>query len=274
MTVMDHFLSQEEFELLKCASCGLIKTHPCPSPEHLPDYYKSEEYLSHGADKKGLFASLYRLAKSFNIGNKVGLFRSLIPAGHILDFGCGTGDLISHAKASGYTVRGAEPSQAAISHAPADVMDLIVSPDQELTSPRQYDIISMFHVLEHVEDPKTLVTSLRNKLNPKGYLIIAVPNFTSFDAEHYGADWAAWDVPRHLWHYSPDQMIPFIEQIGFHHTDAQPMWFDAFYVALLSERYRSGSSLMGLFWAALSNLKALTNKKRVCSSQVYVFRAK
>jgi SAM-dependent methyltransferase len=274
MDVVDHFLSKEEFELLQCANCGLIKTHPFPSPEDLPDYYKSEEYLSHGAEKKGLFASLYRLAKSYNLGKKVSLFRSLIPEGRVLDYGCGTGDLIAQARASGFNVRGAEPSQEAISHAPESVKQLIVTPEQELLADRKYDIISMFHVLEHIDDPKSLVSSLRNKLTPGGHLVIAVPNFTSLDAEHYGPYWAAWDVPRHLWHYSPDQMIPFIEQLGFVHTDAQAMWFDAFYVSLLSERYRSGSAISGLFWAVLSNLRALLNKKRRCSSQIYLFKVK
>jgi len=274
MKVLDQFLTKEEFELHKCRGCGLIRTSPSPDSTEIIKYYASDEYLSHGAQKKGLFAFLYRLAKNYNIGIKGRLLSSLKKNAAFLDYGCGTADLISYCQELGMKVRGAEPSPEAISHSPEHIRSLIVSPDEELTSTRTYDIISMWHVLEHIQEPREILIALISKLNPGGHLVIALPNNNSYDAKHYGAFWAAWDVPRHLWHYSPDQIIPLVESLGMKHRSSHPMWFDAFYVSLLSERYKGGRILSAIVHASISNFKALFNKKRGCSSQIYIFHLK
>jgi SAM-dependent methyltransferase len=274
MDMGDHFLSKERFKLIQCDHCSLLRTDPMPPESEIGAYYKSEEYLSHGAEKKGLFASLYRLAKNYNLSWKTNLISRLHAKASLLDYGCGTADLLSHCQARGMNVRGAEPSLEAIAHARPDVLHLIVSPEEELSSSRTYDVISLWHVLEHIHEPREVLLKLKAKLNSSGHLVIAVPNHASFDAKHYGEYWAAWDVPRHLWHYTPDQIIPFLESLGFDHVDTKAMWFDAFYVSMLSERYKGGSALMGIFWASVSNLRALFNKKRTCSSQAYIFRLK
>jgi SAM-dependent methyltransferase len=274
MDVGDHFLSKERFKLLQCGLCSLLRTDPMPSETEIGAYYKSDEYLSHGAERKGLFASLYRLAKNHNLSWKTNLISRLHNDARYLDYGCGTADLISHCQSRGMNVRGAEPNSEAISHAPSDVRAAIVSPKEELESIRTYDVISLWHVLEHIHEPREVLLKLKEKINSSGHLVIAIPNYASFDAKHYGAHWAAWDVPRHLWHYTPDQIIPFLESLGFNHIDTKAMWFDAFYVSLLSERYKGRPAFLGIFWASISNLRALFNKKRTCSSQTYIFRLK
>jgi len=169
-------------------------------------------------------------------------------------------------------VSGAEPSTVAVANAPQSVRAFIKSPDDELASSTSYDIISMFHVLEHVSKPAELLIRLIEKLNPGGHLVIALPNPSSSDAKHYKAHWAGWDVPRHLWHYEPDQIIAMAQRLGVQHVNSRPMWFDAFYVSLLSERYKKGNPISGLFHASISNLKALGASKRHCSSQIYIFK--
>lgn len=270
--VQDHFLSQERFSLYRCGQCGLMKTEPFPAPEEIGKYYESDAYLSHGDDKRGLFASLYRGAKKYNLGWKGRLLHSLHRHGTFLDYGCGTGDLLSHMHGLGHAVRGAEPNATALAHSSPLVRDHVVSPEEELASDRSYDIISLWHVAEHLYTPKETLGLLVNKLNEGGHLIIAVPNPTSHDARHYGPHWAGLDVPRHLWHFAPAQMIALGEGLGLTHRDTLPMWMDAFYVSLLSARYKGQGAASGLFRGLLSNLSALGDKKRRCSSQVYLFQ--
>lgn len=272
--LMDYFLSKEVFGLAACTSCGVIKTEPAPDDSQLSRYYESDEYLSHGDDQKGLFARMYRLAKGYNLGWKGRLLNSLKNNASFLDYGCGTGDLITHCQELGFQVRGAEPSDSAKGHLSSLVVDNVVTPEEELKSARSYDIISMWHVLEHIREPRDILSRLKDKLNQRGHLVIALPNNASADAKHYGNHWAAWDVPRHLWHYRPEQIIRLANDLGFEHVNSHPMWFDAFYVSLLSERYKRGYSPSAIFWAAISNFRALFNKKERCSSQVYVFKLK
>jgi SAM-dependent methyltransferase len=273
LDVKDHFLSQEKFEILCCPSCHLRKTSPTPSPESIGKYYDTKDYLSHGDDQKGVFAWLYRQAKKINLSRKARLLNQLAPHSHILDYGCGTGDFIQYCQELGFEVRGAEPSVQALTHASPLVIDNIVSPEKELASDTKYDVITMWHVLEHVHNPISVITRLKEKLNNDGRLIIAVPNPASADAKHYGPFWAGWDVPRHLWHFEPDAMIKMASSLGLGHETTQPMWFDAYYVSWLSERYKQGLTPLAAFWGSVSNLRALVAKKRRCSSQIYVFKA-
>jgi len=273
LDVKDHFLSQEDFEILRCATCRLRKTNPAPSPLLIGRYYETEEYLSHGDDQKGLFAWLYRQAKKINLSRKARLLNQIAPHSHLLDFGCGTGDFIQYCQELGFQVRGAEPSEQALAHASALVIDNIISPEEELASDTKYDVITMWHVLEHVHNPIDVLSRLMKKLNRNGHLIIAVPNPDSHDARHYGTYWAGWDVPRHLWHFEPHAMIKLANSINLTHITTHPMWLDAFYVSWLSERYKKGLAPLALIRGFISNFRALFAKKRRCSSQIYLFKA-
>jgi len=273
LDVKDHFLSQEMFEVHCCSSCNLRRTFPVPDPGEIGKYYETDDYLSHGDDQKGLFAWLYRVAKKYNLSKKGRILKQHACGKDLLDYGCGTGDFILYCQGLDYKVRGAEPSSNALEHASSIILDNITDPQQELESGRSYDVITMWHVLEHIHEPDQILAQLKGKLKKNGKLIIAVPNPVSLDAAHYGDNWAGWDVPRHLWHFEPSAMREMMKGLGFYHIDTMPMWFDAFYVSMLSERYKNGLVPKALFWGFVSNLNALFAKKRSCSSQIYVFEA-
>ena len=271
ITVADHFLSQEVFTIARGEKTGLRRTTPIPAD--LARYYDSDEYLSHGDDKKGLFAAAYRFAKSYNLQWKLDVVQSLHREGHVLDYGCGIGDFIDRLAVVGYTVTGAEPDLDARNKVPEHIQDRVTTPEYVLLRDVQYDIISLWHVLEHTHDPLDTLTQLKSKLAPGGHFLIAVPNPASLDAKHYGEHWAAWDVPRHLWHFEASHIEQLAQQTGLRLKRIRPMYLDVFYVSLLSERYRKGHPILGLIRSLYWNIRVLLGKKTHCSSLLYILEA-
>lgn len=272
LEVKDHFLSKEQFALLKCATCFLVYTTPRPSLEKIGDYYKSEKYVSHSSTKKGLVNSVYNTVRNYTLSQKVKLVQRLVEGRSLLDLGAGTGHFLERAQNSGFAVTGLEPDEDARRVAKEqNGIELQTLDKLYALQPESVDCVTMWHVLEHVynlqEDAKQIASLIRKG----GAWIIAVPNLTSFDARHYGAFWAAYDVPRHLYHFSPASIVPFVEQFGFQIEEMLPMKFDAYYVSMLSEKYKGGSLLNALRIGWLSNLRSKNGK---CSSQIYVFRKK
>ncbi|MCB9186630.1 MAG: methyltransferase domain-containing protein [Flavobacteriales bacterium] len=129
--------------------------------------------------------------------------------------------------------------------------------------------------MEHVHRLDETLIEFHRILKPNGNLIIAVPNHTSYDAKIYREDWAAYDVPRHLYHFNPLTIEPLLNDAGFELTRMKPMWFDSVYVSLLSEKNRGNSGLVAWLRAGLigtlSNLSAVFDTKK-CSSVIYVFK--
>lgn len=271
LTVKDHFLSKEYFKLELCNSCSLLFTNPRPSLEHIGDYYKSEEYVSHSSTKKGLVNKAYGWVRSYTLKKKISLLKQLTNGKMLLDIGAGTGHFLSKAKESGYTVLGLEPDEdarkVALSESGVELKDLSLL--HELNE--GFDIVSMWHVLEHVYHLQQDLEKIASLVNQNGVLIIAVPNYTSFDAHYYKEYWAAYDVPRHLYHFSPKSIIPLVESKGLKFEKMLPMKFDSYYVSMLSEKYKGGSMLKALRIGFLSNSKA---KEGLSSSQIYIFRKK
>ena len=214
LTVKDHFLSKEEFTLEHCDSCSLVFTNPRPTLDRIGDYYKSEEYVSHSSTKKGLVNKVYNWVRSYTLKKKIGLLNELTAGKTLLDIGAGTGHFLSKAKGSGYTVLGLEPDEdarkVALSENGIELKDLSLLHDLD----QSFDIVSMWHVLEHVYNLQEDLTKISSLVKQKGVLIIAVPNYTSFDAQYYKEYWAAYDVPRHLYHFSPRSIIPLVESKG------------------------------------------------------------
>ena len=167
----------------------------------------------------------------------------------------------------------AEPDETAIQNQPEKVRAKTESPDVILSENERYDIITLWHVLEHLPNLNEDLARLKEKLTEKGRLVIAVPNHTSFDANSYGAHWAAWDVPRHLWHFSPKSIDALMKKHGMEVTDVKGMWFDSFYVSMLSEKNRNGSLLRASFIGLRSNINALFSTKHICSSHIYIIRS-
>jgi 2-polyprenyl-3-methyl-5-hydroxy-6-metoxy-1,4-benzoquinol methylase len=271
LKVKDHSVSGEEFELLLNEELGLLKTHPQPSAENLGRYYESDDYISHTDGKRSLFEKLYHAVKQKALRDKISLIQGFKPSrGNLLDIGAGTGDFLIEAKKSGWITTGIEPSDKAKSI--AKQKGVVFSEALSAIQDHSQDVITMWHVLEHVPDVEAQIKELKRILKPDGVLIVAVPNFNSYDAKHYGAYWAAYDVPRHLWHFSKTAIKKLFAAEEMDLIKIAPMKFDSFYVSLLSEKYKTGKmNFIGGFLTGLrSNLKAAQNFEY--SSHIYVLK--
>jgi len=271
----DFSVSNEEFELLYNSSFDMLETFPQPEENKLGSYYESENYISHTDARKTLLDQLYQLVKKFTITRKVRRLKSFELAGNsLLDIGCGTGDFLEAAKKKGWNVAGVEPNmkarQLAIGKLKSD-KERIFTAITELDN-NSYDVISLWHVLEHVPNLEDYVYQLKKLLKPNGVLIIAVPNFKSFDAIYYKEYWAAYDVPRHLWHFSRKSIKHLFEKGDLKLLKTAPMIFDAFYVSMLSEKYKTGKTnyFKAFYIGLLSNFKAWSTKEH--SSHIYILK--
>lgn len=273
LELKDYFLSQEEFKIMECPHCGLRFTVPRPAPEVIGKYYQSDEYFSHQQNKKGLVPRIYEFVKSFNIKYKASLATAGIPHGCLLDIGCGVGDFLAYVQKQGWEVQGIEPSDAAKKIAESRLGFLPKAPTAYDSFPDQtFDVITMWHVLEHVDDLHFQTSEIIRLLKPGGRLIIALPNFQSFDCQYYKDKWAAWDVPRHLNHFAPDVLRGLFTSLGFQVIDTQRLRWDSYYISYMSERFLGHAfPLLRGAWVGLrSNCKACHNG--MYSSLVYRFQ--
>ncbi|AWG20842.1 methyltransferase [Flavobacterium faecale] len=273
LTVKDHSVSKEVFDLYHDESLDMLVTHPQPSLEVLGKYYESEDYISHTDNKRSLFEKAYHFVKGIALKNKLNLINELQPSkGSILDIGSGTGDFLNVTKENGWKAIGVEPSDRAKNIALSKGIEF-VNATLELQD-HSFDVITMWHVLEHVPDLDFQVKELKRLLKPSGSLIIAVPNFKSFDARHYKEFWAAYDVPIHFWHFSKKAIQKLFEKEGMELKKVLPMKFDSFYVSLLSEKYKTGKMnfVKAFFIGLQSNAKAKRDMEY--SSHTYVLKNK
>ena len=267
LTLKDYFLTQEEFKLYIDPETELIKT--IPLPEELDHYYESEDYLSHDDTQKSFFASCYNFAKSFNLKSKTSLISGFIKKGKVLDIGAGVGDLVNALQKNGITATGFEPSEKARKVALEKGVEL--QPNLGAFKKHSFDLISMYHVLEHVTDVEKQKQEILQLLKPNGILVLALPNYKSFDAKFYGKYWAGYDVPRHLYHFNKKAVKSLFNK-EFEIVKMKPMWFDSLYVSILSSRYQKSFSpfITGIIIGLLSNCIALFNKEP--SSITYVLK--
>jgi 2-polyprenyl-3-methyl-5-hydroxy-6-metoxy-1,4-benzoquinol methylase len=270
----DHSVSGENFELLYNEELELLETHPQPSLENLPNYYKSEDYISHTDSKRNLLEKAYYIVKSIALKRKLKLINTISDGGKkLLDVGCGTGDFLQIAQDDNWTVLGIEPNEQARQIANQKSNNKVFDVEQFLKFEKQsFDVITLWHVLEHLPNLEGQISVLNALLKPDGVLIIAVPNYNSYDAKHYKEFWAAFDVPRHLWHFSQSSISNLVSKVGLKVIEKLPMKFDAFYVSLLSEKYKSGvMNPFKAFWHGWrSNSKA--NSSGEYSSLIYIIK--
>ena len=268
--VRDYSVSKEIFELHHNPEYDLLITFPKPSIEKLPSYYESEDYISHTDGKRTLFERMYHLIKNIALKNKLKLINTKSQKGKLLDIGAGTGDFLVVANNDGWQTIGTEPSEKAKGIA----INKGVKFAESLSSleNNSFDVITMWHVLEHVPNLEEYIIELKRLLKPSGTIIIAVPNFKSFDAEYYGKFWAAYDVPRHIWHFSKTAIDKLFSEKEMKLVEVLPMKFDSFYVSLLSEKYKSGK--MNFVRAFFVGLKSNSNgnKTKEYSSHIYVIK--
>nr|WP_271487723.1 class I SAM-dependent methyltransferase [Polaribacter sp.] len=254
-------MKNQEFDLLVTSPVPLI----------LEKYYQSEDYISHTDAKKSLFDKVYQIVKRHTLKRKVMLLDSFLTEEKtVLDIGAGTGDFLQACKKNHWKVAGVEPSFKAREIAKNKTISL--EKDLSFFKGQKFDVITLWHVLEHVENLETYTQSLKDLLKENGTLLIAVPNYKSFDATHYGAFWAAFDVPRHLWHFSQTSIQKIFALVSLNLIREIPMKFDAYYVSLLSEKYKNGKmNILKSFWIGFqSNRKAKKNSEY--SSLIYILK--
>jgi len=274
----DYTVSGELFDVWQCAACTMRFTQQVPTQESIGPYYQSDTYISHSDTEKGLVNKLYKMARSYTLNWKMKLVKRstgiALQAGSLLDIGAGTGAFLNKAAASQWHVTGLEPDAGARKVC-REKYTLHTEPSEALFNlpSEKFDAVTMWHVLEHVHQLHEYIDQIKRVLKPNGTALIALPNYTSKDAKHYAAHWAAYDVPRHLYHFSPTAMRRLATAHGLTITAIKPMLLDAFYIAMLSEKYKNGkgnllAALLNGFksnWYAWRNIEA-------CSSLVYIIK--
>jgi 2-polyprenyl-3-methyl-5-hydroxy-6-metoxy-1,4-benzoquinol methylase len=274
LNAKDHTVSQQTFAIWHCSNCSLRFTQDVPEQNAIGPYYQSDNYISHSDTKKGFINTLYHVVRKRTLDKKRNLIIDElgIAKGELLDIGCGTGAFLNTMKTAGWGITGLEPDDTARKKANELYNIAPQSPEKlfELT-PATYHAITMWHVLEHVHELHAYIKHLANLITPNGKIFIAVPNYTSKDAAMYESNWAAYDVPRHLYHFSPSAMQKLLAIYNLKITAIRPMWYDSFYVSMLSEKYKNGKGniLKAFVNGFISNLKAMADKSK-CSSVIYI----
>lgn len=274
LSAKDNTVSGEEFEIWECKNCSIRFTQNIPEQENIARYYQSEKYISHSDTNEGLVNKLYHLVRKRTLLKKQNLVEHSTKKKHgsILDLGAGTGAFLNTMQLAGWDSVGLEPDTTARKKA-GELYGLNLKESNELFSlaSDNFDAISLWHVLEHVHQLHEYVIKFRELLKKDGKLFIAVPNFTSKDAATYKKYWAAYDVPRHLYHFSPKSMEILLNTHGFILEKIQPMWYDSVYVSMLSEKYKTGkaNNVNALINGVASNLNAFFDNSK-CSSLIYI----
>lgn len=274
--VTDQLVSRESFTLMACRHCGCRLTQGAPDQRTSSRYYQSTDYISHSNTNQGLINRIYQQVRKRTLVQKVKLVERTtgLSGGQILDVGSGTGAFVAALRKAGWRADGLEPDSTARQVAQETFGISLLNIDQLFHLPSaSYDAITLWHVLEHVHDVSGYMQQFRRLLKPGGRLLIALPNHSAWDATYFGKWWAAYDVPRHLYHFAPDSVRALARQHQFQCASIRPMWYDAFYIALLSHQHRTGSSrwLASFFVGLQSNLRALRNVEKA-SSLIYELR--
>ncbi len=253
-------MSHDTFSIVECLACKLRFTNPRPTKSELGKYYKSDQYISHSDKTTGLIGQLYTVVRQYTLSRKVAFINKLSKnrPGALLDIGCGTGLFLASAKQAGWNIAGVEPDGDARGVAEKHTGQQLWEGWENMPANNGYDVITMWHVLEHIPDLSHLLQTVHEHLSATGVFIVAVPNCKSDDADRYGANWAGYDVPRHLYHFTPEVLRAVADRAGFMVIDQKPMPFDSYYVSMLSTQYRDGKTnyLESLTSGFLSNLKA------------------
>lgn len=270
----DYFVSGEKFTIQSCDKCGFHFTSPRPTEISIGPYYESEDYVSHSKSKTGLVNRLFHIARKYTLNYKKRVVKRYSAANSILDYGCGTGEFLNSMNKSGWICQGVEPGAGARQHAISEY-GLEVGEEAKLAEipGGSLDAITLWHVLEHVYPLENRLDLFYKILKPEGSLFLGLPNINSWDAKKYKSFWAAWDVPRHIHHFNKDTIKQLVEKSGFKLVAVKPMYLDAIYISMLSEKYKHGTekNLNGIINGFRSNMYACTHQKNY-SSLIYIFK--
>tara|TARA_R110002049_G_scaffold98598_12_gene240078 strand:- start:5020 stop:5907 length:888 start_codon:yes stop_codon:yes gene_type:complete len=269
----DNTVSKENFKIVSCDDCGFKFTNPIPEENKIGDYYKSEEYISHSNTKKGLVNKAYQTVRNITLKQKENLISEGRAKGILLDIGCGTGEFLNYCIQSGWNGEGIEPDESA-QKLGKENYGITVSPESRLSdiSEKTIDVITMWHVLEHVYHLKERVETLKRILKDDGTIYIAVPNYESYDAIKYKEHWAAYDVPRHLYHFGKSDIKRLMEKSGMYVDAIHPMKFDSFYVSMLSEKYSTGK--INFVSALMTGLKSNSEGAKTMNYSSLIYKIK
>lgn len=276
LTVRDHTVSQNEFQIQTCSSCGLGITNPRPNQHSIGLFYQSINYVSHTGGTNSLLDQVYRFARKFTLRWKLNLINHFKQPGTLLDYGSGTGEFLKYIRNHQWNGTGVEPSENARTKADTIVKSNIYP--HLISVKGSFDVITLWHVLEHVHNLNETLAKLKALLNESGIMLLAVPNYLSADANKYGAYWAGYDVPRHLWHFTQKNMEQLLSLHRLELIKVVPMKLDAFYVSLLSESYQHPKtlSLLRMIKAFMSGIMSNSKAKQTSeySSLIYIARHK
>jgi 2-polyprenyl-3-methyl-5-hydroxy-6-metoxy-1,4-benzoquinol methylase len=273
--VSNRFNQKESFDLVKCPNCNFVYLSPRPTADAIGVYYEVEEYQPHQANARNAADVLYQRVRIWNNRYKRKTIEKYKKNGNILDYGCGTGEFLLEMNVSGWKTYGYEPLTKAANIARNHGLNILKSLQNYQGGA---DIITLWHVLEHIHDARGIIKTLQQIMAPEAYLIIAVPNYQSFDAKIFKQNWVAFDAPRHLYHFTPETMTLFLESMNFQIVSYKTLYFDPWYNSLLSAKIEAKNKKFklliqslskSLIAATIANLQSFFIKKR-SSSLIYI----
>jgi 2-polyprenyl-3-methyl-5-hydroxy-6-metoxy-1,4-benzoquinol methylase len=274
----DFAVSKESFLLSKCTNCDLLFTNPRPSQEEIGPYYDFPEYYSHQDNSKNLTQWIYQKVRDYSISKKVQLIEEFEEPGRLLDYGCGTAEFLNEARINLWKVQGIEPNEKARTQANKKLGGKVYETIDDLKKDTTFDVITLFHVLEHIHELRKTIKKVLNHLKSNGYIIIAIPNHESWDGKFYSKHWAGWDVPRHLYHFNLKAIKQFQEEFELSLIDTKPMVFDSYYVSLLSEKYKNPKSSILKNYLNAIKIGFTSNREAKVpgnySSNIFIFQKK
>jgi len=273
LEAQDYTVSKERFAIVMCEGCDLLFTNPRPSSSEAGPYYQSEDYISHSNTQKGFINSLYHQVRTITLRQKTNWIQAYQSGNQeLLDIGCGNGHFLHTCQQAGWNTSGMELDAATARRASELLKKPIYPSLSEIPADKTFQVISLWHVLEHVYELEDYFNFFKSRLQPSGKLLFALPNSKSFDASYFGEFWAAYDVPRHIYHFDPATITSLAKRYGFRLVKQRGQIFDSFYIALLSHQYKTGSKriLMSFVLGLWSNILAWT-KTGNYSSNLYIF---
>ena len=273
LSCVDYLVSKEKFKLVRCTQCGFVFTNPRPGPEQIAPYYNSEEYYSHSDQKKSIVAIVYNFIRKINISYKRKILQKHTPEGcRHMDYGAGVGYFVQACKTNGFNSFGYEPNEKARTIACKSGLDIMDLDNFYNIKSDSVDVISMWHVLEHIHNLDEVLQKMVNALTKDGTMVLAVPNIESWDSKYYKEKWAAFDVPRHLYHFSSSTIDMLFDRFGMQIVDIHPLKFDAYYISLLSEKEGFSKFFKAFVNGLRSNMAG--KKTNIYSSTIYVLKRK